>query len=237
MRTNHLKSWVAVLTMLAFSSSMALAQDSSAAKAVQPEVAGQSVPQLTYGASQILQLARADVGDETIIAYIKTSGDSFSLNPDQIIYLRQQGVSATVVTTMLSQPKPSPPNDQSVPGNRVDTVTAANQDPAAPVSSDQAMAANGNGEPACIFYPDPLAPDSAGSRVTIIYYQTARGSTCYYQPHYAPVLGGDSAALPSIGFGGRWGGGWHGGWRGDISGGGRRGGFHTSGGFHGGEHR
>ena len=48
---------------------------------------------------------KANVGDETIIAYIKNSGNSYGLNADQIIYLRQQGVSDAVVRTMLNQPQ------------------------------------------------------------------------------------------------------------------------------------
>ena len=254
MRTNHFKNWVAVasVTSLAFSSFAVLAQDSSATKkAVEPVAADQSVPQLSYGASQILQLAQADVGDETIIAYIKTTSNSYSLNPHQIIYLRQQGVSDTVVTTMLNQPKSgliaetpltvvaspdaSSPDGRSAPESGAAPVTLANQDPAA--IANAAPVANENAEVACVFYPDPLAPNCAGSRVTIIYYQTAPGSTCYYRPRYTPGLAGYSATYPSIGFGGRWGGGGQGGWRGDSPSGSRRDGFHPSGSIHGGRYR
>ncbi len=64
-------------------------------------------PQLSYGVSQIVQLAQAKVGDDTIIAYIKNSGNSYGLTVDQIIYLRHQGISDAVITTMLNQPKPA----------------------------------------------------------------------------------------------------------------------------------
>ena len=43
------------------------------------------------------------------MAYIKNSGNSYGLNADQIIYLRQQGVSDAVITAMLNQPKPGSP--------------------------------------------------------------------------------------------------------------------------------
>jgi hypothetical protein len=65
-----------------------------------------AAPQLSYGVVEILKLAQAKVTDDTIIAYIKSSGNSYNLNAAQIIYLRQQGVSDAVITTMLNQPKP-----------------------------------------------------------------------------------------------------------------------------------
>ena len=45
--------------------------------------------QMRYGVTQVLELEQAKVSDATIIAYIKSSGDSYSLNASQIIYLRQ----------------------------------------------------------------------------------------------------------------------------------------------------
>ena len=44
-------------------------------------------------------------GISTIIAYIRNSGNSYGLNADQIIYLRQQGLSDAVIRVMLSQPR------------------------------------------------------------------------------------------------------------------------------------
>jgi 2,3-bisphosphoglycerate-independent phosphoglycerate mutase len=48
-------------------------------------------------------MMRAKVGDDTTIAFIQGSGKSYSLNASEIIYLREQGVSDHVITTMLSQ--------------------------------------------------------------------------------------------------------------------------------------
>jgi len=108
MKQNDFRKVLAVLAAagLGWSASTAVAQDASVPNAVTPAAASAAVPQLAYGVPQILQLAKANVGDETIIAYIKNSGNSYGLNADQIIYLRQQGVSDAVVRTMLNQPKP-----------------------------------------------------------------------------------------------------------------------------------
>ena len=61
----------------------------------------------TGSPAQILQLEQAKVGDDTIIAFIKNSGNSYNLNAAQIISLHQQGVSDAVITAMLSQPRPA----------------------------------------------------------------------------------------------------------------------------------
>ena len=79
---------------LVLSGAAALAQNNSTAG-----------PQMVYGVPQIIRLSQATVSDDTIIAYVKNSGLSYSLTADQIINLRQQGVSDAVITAMLNQPK------------------------------------------------------------------------------------------------------------------------------------
>ena len=126
MKTKYLTTVlaVAVIGVLALPASIAMAQDSSS-----PAAVNVTSPQLAYGVPQILQLTQAKVGDDTIIAYIKNSGTSYGLNADQIIYLKQQGVSDAVITTMLNQPKagvaayaPTTPAPQSVAQTAVATV-------------------------------------------------------------------------------------------------------------------
>src|SRR5271168_5310879 len=92
---------IASLTTLGFSAG---AQETSTTPAVQ--VTGSApAPQLSYGVSQILQLNQAKVGDDTIIAYVRNAGNSYGLDANQIIFLRQQGVSEAVISAMLNQPK------------------------------------------------------------------------------------------------------------------------------------
>src|SRR5260221_2042318 len=64
-----------------------------------------ATPPLAYGVPQVIQLAQAKVSDDTIITYVRNSGNSYGLNADQIIYLRQQGVSDNVINVMLTQPQ------------------------------------------------------------------------------------------------------------------------------------
>src|SRR5580692_7094744 len=125
MKTTNFQKLVVVIAVagLVLSASTALTQTIE-----QPAVVNAPMSQLSYGAVQIAQLAQAKISDDTIIAYIKNSGNSYSLNANQIIYLKQQGVSEAVITTMLNQPKTAvavatPPT--SAPQPAVSTATVA----------------------------------------------------------------------------------------------------------------
>jgi hypothetical protein len=62
-----------------------------------------SVPHLAPGVTDIAKLAQAKVGDSLILAYIENSGTVYNLDANQIIYLRQSGVSEAVLSAMLNQ--------------------------------------------------------------------------------------------------------------------------------------
>ena len=199
-----------IVTGVVSSGATALAQDSTAPGA-SPAASSASVPQLAYGVSQILQLAQAKVGDDTIIAYIRNSGNSYGLNADQIIYLRQQGISDAVITAMLSQPRAG--------------VIAATPATSAPSSAaPTAYAGQASTVP-----PDPA----------VTYVQTVPAATYYYsQPYYyydQPCYYPGYVWYPPVSFSFGWYGGWHGsGYRGGWYGGGYHGGGFGGGGFHGG---
>jgi hypothetical protein len=192
MKTRNWQKMVAVLAIagLALSASTALAQDSSAKNTVQPAAVNASVPQLSYGVSQVVKLAQAKIGDDTIIAYIKNSRNSYGLTVDQIIYLRQQGISDAVITAMLNQP---------APGVAVATPTTPAPQPVAASTATVAPT---------VTYVQTV-PD------TTYYYQPY-----YYQPYYYPDYAWYPPVSFSFGWGwgGGWhgggghGGGGHGGW-------------------------
>ena len=93
---------IAAVTALAFTAGNVAAQDSTAATA-QPAAASQPAPQLSYGVPQVLQLVQAKVSDGIIVNYIQNSGTIYSLKADEIVYLKQQGVSDNVLNAMLNQ--------------------------------------------------------------------------------------------------------------------------------------
>ena len=186
---------------LVMSAVAALAPDSYN-PALQPMAVNATAPQLAYGVPQIMQLTQAKVGDDTIIAYIKNSGTSYGLTADQIIYLKQQGVSDAVITTMLNQPKAS--------------VVASTPMTSAPQPA---------GQPAVASVPTTtVAP-------TVTYVQSVPAATYYYaQPYYYPSYS-SYAWFPPVSLSFAWGSGWHGGgyyggWHGGGYGGWHGGGWH-----------
>jgi uncharacterized membrane protein YgcG len=207
--------------LLAIFAGNAVAQDSPAYNVAQPAAASQSAPpQLSYGVPQVLQLAQAKVGDDTIVAYIQNSGTIYTLDASQIIYLRQQGVSDSVVTAMLNQRK-------NVTASAAQTVPQPST--AAPPVNDPSYAGSAQ-------------TSTAVAQPTVNYVQTVPSSSVYvvpdtqtynydayyYQPYYYPYYAWPySPVLFSFGFGG----GFHGGGGGFRGGGGFHGG---GGGFHGG---
>ena len=175
---------VAIGAGLLFSTLTTRAQEASAASPAQPAVASTAAPQLPYGVSQILQLKQAEVGDDTIIAYIKNSGTSYGLNADQIIYLQKQGLSSAVITAMLNQPKPG--------------VAAAA--PAAP--APQTSTSTVNAEPASTVTYVQTVP-------TYDYYQPYYYPAYGFYPGVSLSFGWGGRW--GGGYGGGWHGGWHGG--------------------------
>jgi len=217
MKANYLKAVMAlaVLGGMTLSAPMVLAQDTSAIAAtntIAPVAAPTApvTPPLAYGVSQILQLAQAKVSDDTIIAFVRNSGNSYGLSADQIIYLQKQGLSSAVITAMLNQPRTG--------------ALASTPAPATPTPASDAPA------PAA---PASAAPDYTQSATstatvapTVTYVETQPATTYYYPyyysygyPYYYPAYGCYPGVSVSLGWGRGWGG-WHGG-----------------GGYHGGWHR
>ncbi|MGO9001645.1 MAG: hypothetical protein ACLQHM_06710 [Limisphaerales bacterium] len=200
---------VTIAAVLVLAARNVPAQDSTTTSAAQT-----APVQLSYGVPQIIQLSKAKVSENTIVAYIQNSGTIYSLNASEIVYLKQQGVSDAVITAMLNQRQ------------RV-TQAAAQTVPQAPATATTSQ-------------PGSAETSTAVAQPTVTYVQTVPSSTVYvipdtqtynydayyYQPYYYPYYGGWYYPPVSFSFG--FGGGYRGGW------GGYRGGW---GGYHGGWHR
>jgi hypothetical protein len=218
MKTNIVQKSLAIMVVacMATFGLRAGAQQTTATPTAPPAVSI-APPALPYGVPQILQLSQAKIGDDTVIAYVKNSGNSYNLNADQIVYLKQQGLSEPVITAMLNQPKAG---------------VAAMSDPAATPPPSATVATSGA---STATYDDSLASvPTATVAPTVTYVQSAPAddSSYYAQPYYYPYAyypyyGYGWYPGVSIGFGygyhGWYGGGWHGGY-----------GYHGGGGFHGG---
>ena len=119
--------------------------------------------------------------DDTIVAYIKNSGNSYGLTADQIVYLKQQGVSDTVMTAMLNQPKPAAV---------AYTPTAPAPEPVAPTVNYA-----------------PVPTTTVAPTVTYVQAAPAPAYNYYAQPYYYPSY----AWFPPVSLSFAWGSGWHGG--------------------------
>lgn len=180
MKTNDFtKPLLGAIAGLALFAGGAMAQNSTAA-----------APQLAYGVPQIVQLEQAKISESTIIAYIHNSGNSYSLTADQIIYLRQQGVSDNVINVMLNQPKVAS-TPASTPA-QAEVSTAYAQPTTTYVQSTP---------PSSVY----VVPD------TQTYYYNGYYAQPYYYPYYYPYYGWPYPAV-SFSFGFRGGGGFRGGW-------------------------
>ncbi|HVU26479.1 MAG TPA: hypothetical protein VHG71_01940 [Verrucomicrobiae bacterium] len=172
----------------------------------------ENAPQLSYGVPQILQLSQAKVSDNTIVTYIQNSGNSYGLDANQIIYLRQQGVSDTVLNAMLNQH-----GSQSQP-----TVSAAPVTQSQNNSSSVNVIQNANApdQPAVTYVqPVPtssvyIIPDTQTYNYYAYRYRPYVYNYCGYQPYCG--YGYYPAVRVSFGYGG---------WRGGY-GGYHRGGWH-----------
>jgi hypothetical protein len=190
MKNNSIRNLTLVLTMAGLALFAVNAQAQNAPNAA---------PQLSGPAADVLKLTQAKVGDDTILAYIGNSRTSYTLSADQIIYLKQEGVSTAALNAMLTQP------------------AASYSQPVAAVSQPTTPAPAASSTTTTV---QPTTTVVQTVPATTYYY-----SDPYYYPAYyswAPPV------VFSWGWGGGWGGGWHGGWHGGgwHGGGGFHGGGH-----------
>jgi uncharacterized membrane protein YgcG len=215
---------IAAVTVTCLFARDVMAQGSSDVATI-PNVAPTAAPvggamvQLSYGVSQIIQLSKAKVSDNTIVNYIQNSGSSYGLDASQIVYLKQQGISDPVINAMLNQPRPvAPAAPQTAYSTASSTATVVAQPAVNYVQTAPAYV------PSSTVY---VIPDTQTYQYYNNYYQPAYGYYPYYGGWYYPPVSF------SFGFGGGYRGGYyHGG--GD---GGYRGGYHGGSGYHGGGYR
>jgi len=214
MKNLNVQKWLAgigVAVLLAGAAQAQSTQDASTANSTAPSVA--AAPPLADSVAQVLQLEQAKVSDSTILSFIQNSTASYPMAASQIIYLKQQGVSDTVLNAMI---------------NAHPSMAASSAPAPAPDTSSAAQTATATAPAVTTYQTVPsssvyVIPDSQTYYYTSGYYG--------YPYYYSPVA-------VSVGFGWGWGGyyGWHGGgWHGGYGGGwhgGYGGGWHGGGGWH-----
>jgi hypothetical protein len=147
---------------------------------------------LPYGVEDVLKLSRAQISDDIVLNYIRSSGTIYNLAPNDIVYLRNQGVSDRVLNAMLDQRK-----------RLTEAAAAATPQPTAPTLAPIS----------------PMSPEAAAGNVSAVepgyaepgpsYVEPAPVSTVYVIPHapaaynfyagYAPYWGYYGYSYPSFG--------------------------------------
>jgi len=183
-----------------------------------------SAAPLPYGVADIVKLTRAQVSEDVILSYVQNSKSAFSVTPDDIVRLRNEGVSDRVINSMLDHhtkvmnslpPQGVPASTSVYADNNVNAGTANTQPQQPPVEA-------------------PLAPSGGSSSYTIPYPAATAAYYGYYSPYpyYGyPYYGYYGGPVISFGFGyghggyyrGHYGGGYHGGYHGGHGGGGHGG--------------
>src|SRR6266487_172665 len=198
---------------------------SAAAKA--ENLAATKAPKLSWGLDDVVKLSKAGVDESVIHSYIQNSGVGYNPTAQDIIQLRELGVSSQITAALMQR------------GSEVRqaaTVEAQKQAQAAAPAAAPAQAAP--------VYTAPATYVAPASTVTYIGYPSYAydyggyyGPSYYSYPYYPRYYGYYGGFYPSVSVGFRFGGGHFGGHFGGFHGGfPSHGGFHgtSHGGFHGG---
>jgi hypothetical protein len=128
--------WIGLLVAAALPLNFTNAQDS--AQGAAPSMTATTATALTNispAVAEVIRLAESGVGDDVVLAYIQNSQATFDLRADDVLYLRDVGVSSAVITAMLTHdttlrnqipanantvppepvPEPTPPPTQELP--------------------------------------------------------------------------------------------------------------------------
>ena len=138
---------------------------------------------LPYGVEDVLKMSRAQVSDDVIATYIQNTGTIYSLGPNDIVYLKDRGVSDRIINTMLDQRRianeVAAQAQQQQAAAQAPAAAADNNSPVTtPAYSDQQSAAPAVTQPASSLYviPNPTPPYP--------YYGGPYYSYSYSYPYY-----------------------------------------------------
>src|SRR5439155_11944149 len=63
---------------------------------------GAAPADLSPGVAEVVRLAESGVGDDVVLAFVQNSKSTFALSADHVLYLKDLGLSAPVITAMLN---------------------------------------------------------------------------------------------------------------------------------------
>src|SRR5262249_36282716 len=93
--------WLGLATAIVLSLCPSMAEETSN---LPQQAQAPSVPDnISPGAAEVMRLAESGTGDDVILAYVQNAVSSFNLTADQILYLRDNGVTSAAITAMLNR--------------------------------------------------------------------------------------------------------------------------------------
>lgn len=151
-------------------------------------------PPLPAGAAGVADLAQAGVGESVMLEYVRTSTNSFALDADQIVYLKDIGVPDAVLTAMVQKQGQS--QSQSVEA-KTEAVAAAPA-PAAESAAPAETAAAATETPAPPVYAASAAPAMASEPAPVYSTPVTAVSDSYFYGALTPY--GSWVELPTYGW-------------------------------------
>jgi hypothetical protein len=184
-------------------------------------------PKLPYGVDDVLKLSRAQVSEDVTLNFIRNSGTIYNLAPNDIVYMRNEGVSDRVINTMLDQRKTVPADIAAQSAQA--SVAAASQAPVAPDANAAAAAQAAPQYAPTYVQPAPVyvEPQPSYAPASTVYVIPYNGGGYGYANTYPYAYGGyyrswGPSVVLGVGYGG-------GGRCGPYYYGGRYGGYHGGG--------
>jgi len=135
----------------------------------------QTTTNLAPGLQEVIKLSKAQMGDDVILGYINKSGTTFNLTADDILYLKDQGVSQPVLSALLQAKPATPAPVAPAPAPVPQAAPAGALQPAAPPPGGPPPAAP-TAEVNFNYFHDQLAP--FGTWVNV-------GGVMYWRPDLA----------------------------------------------------
>ena len=134
--------WVGLVAALAFPLLSGYGQTPQAATPGAPASAQVAAPaNLSPGAAEVIRLASSGVGDDVVLAYVQNSQAPFNLSADDVLYLKDLGLSPQVTSAMLNHDSTLRNQSQQYAPAATVPVAPAPAAPAAPVPEAAAPAA------------------------------------------------------------------------------------------------
>ncbi len=163
--------WLFAVWLAGVPLAVSLAQTAEAPlPAAAPDAAANGAATLSGSAREVVKLAGEGTSEEVLMAYVQNSQSAFSLSADNLLYLKDVGLSSQVITAMLNRDttlrnQAPPPAPAPAPGPTPASAPAPDPGPAPTASAPTAMAATAppptyvsNPPPEVNYFYNDLAP-------------------------------------------------------------------------------